>query len=453
MKSRILIVDDNEGILKSLKYSLKYEFEQIDTLRNPNGIPTRLREQEYDLILLDMNFVAGVQTGNEGFFWLKEILKTDPDAVVILITAYGSYELAVRAIKEGATDFLAKPWEEEKLMATLHAGLKLRESKKRVSRLEAREEVQRADEQKRFPEIIGESEAIQAVIETVKKVAATDAHVLITGENGVGKELIAREIHRQSDRREEAFITVDMASISESLFESEMFGHLAGSFTDAKSDRTGRVVAANGGSLFLDEIGNISLAVQAKILRLLQQKEVTPVGSNKLIPVDVRLISATNMDLAAMITEGSFREDLFYRINTIQIEIPPLRKRPEDIPVLAEYFLKLYGRKYRKPIQKLPVEAKRALQQYAWPGNIRELRHTMEKTVILSDQTLLRPEDFNLPAPKAESVREESFLLEDVEEQTVRRVMDLCEGNLSQAARMLGITRKTLYKKMDKYGL
>ncbi len=388
VKGKILIADDNEGILNSLSFILRQEFEEVTTIKNPSKFTSLLHSGSFDIILLDMNFSAGVNTGNEGLFWLKEIIKEDPDAVIILITAYGDIELAVKAMKEGATDFIQKPFDSVKLVSTVKAAYQLRMSKVQVSKLMQKQKHLSEDLDKKFNSLIGESPAMKNILLTVKKVAPTDANVLILGENGTGKELIAREIHRQSKRSEDVFISVDLGSLSESLFESELFGHMKGAFTGATEDRKGRFETASGGTLFLDEIGNLPISLQSKLLTVLQNRYIIPVGSNKPVPVDVRLITATNKHLPDLIRDNLFREDLMFRINTVQIEIPPLRNRGDDIVLLAEHFLKVYGKKYEKSM-KISGTAIDKLKQYAWPGNVRELQHLLENSVIMVDEGII----------------------------------------------------------------
>jgi DNA-binding NtrC family response regulator len=385
-----------------------------------------------------MNFKTGDNSGNEGLYWLKEILKPDPSVLVIMITAYGDIDLAVRAIKEGATDFIAKPWDAEKLIVTLKNAIAFRKSKIEVNHLKGKQKQLKEDIEKRYQVVTGRSKVMQDIYKTINKVAQTDANVLITGENGTGKELIAREIHRKSKRASEIFLSVDMGSLTDSLFESEMFGHVKGSYTDAKEDRTGRFETASGGTLFLDEIGNLSMTVQSKLLTVIQKREVTKVGTNKAIPVDFRLITAT-------------REDLLFRINTIQIELPPLRERPEDIPSLADFFLSQYAYKYEKTLLKLTGNAYDKLTEYYWPGNIRELKHTIEKAVILCDSNILKPEDFYLKMDRTAKGEEETVLtLSDIERKAIMKVLDQCNGNLTKAAKILDISRTTLYAKLGK---
>ena len=393
-KGKILVVDDNKSILSAVEILLQDEFEEVITIANPNQLPSLVESSEFDLILLDMNFSAGVNTGNEGLYWLSRIKETKPELEVVLFTAYGDVELAVKALKQGAADFVLKPWDNEKLKSTLRNVFKLQQSKKEIKKLRQKESALRSEINKEKYFIIAQSPQMLHILELIKKVAVTDANVLITGDNGTGKELIARELHRFSKRADEILVTVDMGAISETLFESELFGHKKGSFTDAREDRTGKIENASGGTLFLDEIGNLPLHLQPKLLSALQSRIITPIGSNKATPVDVRLICATNRNLDKMVAEGLFREDLLYRINTIHIEIPPLRERKEDIIAIAAYFLKIYGNKYRKSDIEITQAGLSKLVGYQWPGNVRELQHTIEKAVILCDKKELTPEDF-----------------------------------------------------------
>jgi DNA-binding NtrC family response regulator len=453
-KGKLLVVDDNEGILKSLRFTLGQEFSQIDTLRNPNLIPATLQREEYDVCLLDMNFNAGTISGNEGIFWLREILKSDPDASVIMITAYGDIDLAVRAMKEGAADFVVKPWDNEKLLSAIQAARKIRETRQKVHRDKTTGKYNAADSEPAGCMLIGESKIFNNLREQIGKVAGTDANVLLLGENGTGKELFAREIHQRSLRSKKQFVSVDVGSLPHTLIESELFGHLKGAFTDAREDRTGRFVLADGGTLFLDEIGNIPLAMQSKLLVVLQNRQVIPLGGNQTRPVNIRLISATNKPLMTMISSGEFREDLLYRINTIEITIPPLRERGEDILLLANHFMQEYSLQYEKSGIVLSQAACDKLMHYHWPGNVRELRHTMEKAVIMDESGILRPEDFIFRlAEESEEDLFGSLNLESIEKQTIQKALRLSSGNVSQAARELGITRKTLYSKLEKYGL
>ena len=450
-KGKILIADDDKNILKSLSILLDYEFEKVDTLSNPNLIISQYQKNNYDIVLLDMNFSAGLNTGNEGIYWLNEILKIDKNATVIFITAYGDVNLAVKAMKQGATDFIIKPWNNEKLVHTLQSALKIRESQLKIDKLSKDNESLSSEINKPNEEIIGSSTAMQEVFAVIDKVAVTDACVLITGENGTGKELIAKEIHRRSARKSKLLITIDMGSIPESLFETELFGHTKGAFTDAKEDKTGRFEIANGGTLFLDEIGNLPVSLQSKILTVLQKQEIIPVGANKSIPIDIRLITATNKNPEELIQKGLFREDLFYRINTVQIQLPPLRKRKEDILEIAQYYLSIFATKYEKQGIKFSHQAINTLQQYQWPGNIRELKHTIEKAVILSTNNLLDPDDFMLKQkPKKQ---EWPLKFEEIEKKAIVRALENNEGKMTEAARELGLTRQTLYNKIKKYNI
>lgn len=454
MKGKILIVDDNETILLSLKQSLKYEFQEIETLRNPNLIPDYLRKADWDMILLDMNFKAGINSGNEGIYWLRKIKEYNPDILVILITAYSDVEIAVSGIKEGAYDFICKPWDLNKLIASLHAAFKLRESERKVKKLKANQEVLIGDGMRTPNDFLGSSPKMTEVFKTIQKVAGTDANILILGENGTGKELVAREIHKLSKRNKELFISVDLGSINENLFESEMFGHKKGAFTDAQSDRTGRFVAASEGSLFLDEITNLSINLQSKLLRVLENREVIPVGSDQKIDIDIRLISATNKDPDYLVDQELFREDLLYRLNTIKIELPPLRERGDDTLIIADFFLKKYAKRYNKGVLKISPSGIEALLNHRWPGNVRELKHTIEKAVILAESSVLQAEDFRIEKKVSYDWNlGSSNKLADVEKYTVKKVMDKYQGNLTKAAKELNISRTTLYLKIEKYEL
>ncbi|MHC1703558.1 MAG: sigma-54-dependent transcriptional regulator [Tenuifilaceae bacterium] len=454
IKGSILIIDDNEKILSSLRMILQNEFAKVTTLKNPNLISGLIQKESFDVIVLDMNFSAGVNSGNEGVFWLNEIIKIDSEAIVVMITAYGDIDLAVKAMKVGATDFILKPWDNQKLIATLKSALKLRLSKLEVKNLKKKEKYLSEHIETQYRKIIGSSPVMQQVMTTINKIASTEANVLILGENGTGKELIAREIHYRSTRKDELFVTLDMASLSESLFEGELFGYKKGAFTDAKEDRIGRIESASGGTLFLDEIGNLNMSLQSKLLTVLQNREIFPIGSINPVPIDIRLISATNLDVAKMITEGRFREDLFYRINTITIEAPPLRKRGEDIIMLAEHFLTIFSRKYGRQTPRISKQAAEKLLKYSWPGNVRELEHIVEKAVILTEGNTLQPNDFSFLSMVSEiNTTNDSLNLEDVEKATIDKALKLANGNISQAAETLGISRKTLYIKINKYGL
>jgi DNA-binding NtrC family response regulator len=450
----ILIADDNTGILESLSLSLKHEFENISTTQNPAEITKIIQDEKIDIVLLDMNFTAGISDGSEGLNWLKKIKEIDSTIPIVLITAYGDVDLAVKVIKEGATDFVLKPWDTNKLVTTLKAAYKLRLSNLEINNLRHKQNHLQESIEREFPAFIGNSESVRKIMATVNKVAKTDASVLILGENGTGKELIAHEIHRQSERSNEVFIRVDVASLTESLFESELFGHVRGAFTDAKEDRIGRFETASGGTLLLDEIGNLSIGLQAKLLTAIQNQEIFRIGSNKSIPIDIRLICATNKPIEKMTEENLFREDLLYRINTIQIEIPPLRQRGEDIIQLADHFLKDLSQKYEKPFLKITGKAYDSLVEYNWPGNVRELKHTIEKAVILSESEALKTEDFflsNKTDYKEDKI--DSLNLMEVEKETIKKSLKKNNGNMTRTADDLGITRATLYSKIAKYGL
>ncbi len=450
-KGKLLIVDDDKSILRSLKMLLDDEFEIVDTISNPNLITSDYRKENYDVVLLDMNFSAGLNTGNEGIFWLNEILKIDSHAIIIMITAYGDVDLAVKAIKAGATDFIIKPWNNEKLIYTLKSALKIRQSQLKIIKLDKEKDTLSAEINKSTEKIIGSSPAMSKIFELIDKVAVTDANVLILGENGTGKELIAREIHQKSKRSSKPMISVDLGTISETLFESELFGHKKGSFTDAKEDRTGRFEVADKGSLFLDEIGNIPVSLQSKLLTTLQKREIIPLGSNTPVPIDIRLISATNKNLDELIQQGLFRDDLFYRINTVQIELPPLRERQDDIIQIAEYYLKIFTNKYEKDQLKFSKSAIDSLLNYHWPGNIRELKHTIEKAVILSSGKSLQADDFIL---KQASVKSDWPLkFEEIEKAAIKRALTNNKGVIVEAAKELGLTRQTLHNKINKYEL
>lgn len=452
---KILIVDDNEDVLFAARLLLKKHAEIVHTEKDPQSIPSLLKNESYDVVLLDMNFTKDSTSGREGFHWLNKILEIDPSAVVILITAYGDVELAVRAIKEGATDFVVKPWQNEKLLATLSAAVKLRRSKIEVDNLRSRQDRLSADLDQPFTELVGMCPSMQQVFATIQKVAQTDANVLLLGENGTGKELVARELHRQSARKDEVFISVDMGAISETLFESELFGHTKGAFTGAREDRPGRFEIASGGTLFLDEIGNLSLPLQAKLLTVLQNRRVTRVGSNKPRDFDIRLICATNLPIHEMVARKEFRQDLLYRINTVEVHLPPLRDRQEDIPLLTEHFLQIYSQKYRKPQIRVNASTLKKLQKYNWPGNIRELQHAIERAIIMSDTPVLQPGDFLLSSleTKEDGLVFDNYNLEEVEKTVIRKAITKHAGNISQAARELGLTRASLYRRLEKYGL
>lgn len=453
VNAHILVVDDDTDILLTARMVLKQQFSDIQTESNPHRITDLLQANRYDLVLLDMNFTAGFTSGKEGLRWLKKIRKAAPDTHVVLMTAYGDIGLAVKAMKEGATDFVVKPWENEHLQATVLSAVQTA-APSLPGQEEAAPSPLRSVRRSQIdaPTIIGESPAMQRVFQTIAKVAATDANVLILGENGTGKELAARSLHLQSPRAAKPFIHVDLGAISESLFESELFGHKKGAFTDAREDRAGRFEAAQGGTLFLDEIGNLSLPLQAKLLTALQSRSITRVGSNQAIPVDVRLVCATNMPLYQMVQEKTFRQDLLYRINTVELELPPLRERAGDVAILAQHFLQIYTQKYNRDGFAIPATIMRRLEQYRWPGNIRELQHALERAVIMEDAESLMPQDppgSSTPEPEPD----DDLNLEEVERKAIMTAIHKHQGNISQAAKELGLGRTTLYRKMNKYGL
>ncbi len=436
----LLIVDDNKAILAAVKLLTFTYFEQVMTIANPNSLPATLRSKTIDVVLLDMNFTASVNTGNEGLYWLEEIKKFDKNLPVVVFTAYADIELAVEAIKRGAADFVVKPWDNTKLIQALQKAYSSTTQKR----------------QNTPPTTMywGTTPAMRELKQTISKVAATDANILVTGENGTGKEVLAKEIHAMSNRKSAPLITVDMGAIAETLFESELFGHTKGSFTGAVGEREGKFEAANSGTIFLDEIANLPYHLQAKLLTVLQSKKVVKVGSNTPIDIDVRLICATNQDLEKMVAEGKFREDLFYRINTIQTQIPALRERRDDIMPLAERFLSLYATKYRKTLTGFSVDATQTLMSHTWAGNIRELQHTIEKAVILCDREQIEPRDLLLKAVESsQTTTSEAITLESIERQTIEAAIHRNEGNMSSVAAELGITRQTLYNKIKKYKL
>ena len=450
---KILIVDDNEDVLFALNLLLEPYTEKIKVATTPDRIEHFMTTFHPDLILLDMNFSRDAISGQEGFESLKQILQLDPQAIVIFMTAYADTDKAVRAIKAGATDFIPKPWEKDKLLATLTSGMRLRQSQQEVSILKEQVEVlsgQNTSEN----DIIGESPAMQEVFATINKLSNTDANILILGENGTGKDVIARLLYRCSPRYGKPFVTIDLGSIPEQLFESELFGFEKGAFTDAKKSKAGRMEVATSGTLFLDEIGNLSLPMQSKLLTAIEKRQISRLGSTQTVPIDVRLICATNADIRQMVEDGNFRQDLLYRINTIEIHIPPLRERGNDIILLADHFLDRYTRKYKKEIHGLTREAKNKLLKYAWPGNVRELQHTIERAVILGDGSMLKPENFLFHTTSKQKKEEEVILnLEQLERQAIEKALRISNGNISRAAEYLGITRFALYRKLEKLGL
>lgn len=442
---KILIVDDNQGVLAALQLLLKPYFDTIKVLSSPVTLPSVINEEKWQIILLDMNFTAGINTGNEGLYWLHEIKKAAPKLPVVLFTAYADIDLAVRGMKEGAADFIVKPWDNRKVIETL------------IRAIEDGQPANNTDRKKPKTEkdsmYWGESPAMKHLQLLVQKVAATDANILITGENGTGKEMLAREIHRLSHRHQHEMVCVDMGAITESLFESELFGHIKGAYTDAHADRAGKFESADQSTLFLDEIGNLPYHLQAKLLTAIQRRSIVRVGSNTPVPVNIRLICATNRNLQDMVQRNEFREDLLYRINTIHLEIPPLRQRPEDIVPLAEMFITRFCKRYDKPLASLTESAQAKLKQHPWYGNIRELEHTIEKAVIICDDTCLPAELFQLTSHQEKSPEMPASTLEEMEFKMIRKALDSCNGNLSAVAAQLGISRQTLYNKMKKFGL
>ena len=445
----ILVVDDNKGILTAVQMLLGTYFEKVITISTPNKIKATRHDENIDVVLLDMNFSAGINTGNEGLFWLSEIKKEDASIQVVLFTAYADIDLAVRGIKEGAADFVVKPWDNAKLLETLKTAYNIRTANRKGISI-ATDKLVVSKESGMF---WGESNAMQQLRSLIEKVARTDANILVTGENGTGKEMLAREIHLLSNRKKETLVPVDMGAITETLFESELFGHVKGAFTDARADRPGKFEVANKGTLFLDEIGNLSYHLQAKLLTALQRRSIVRVGSNTPIPVNIRLICATNRDLQEMVQKGDFREDLLYRINTIHVEIPPLRERPEDIVPLTEIFLSKYTKIYGKTAMCLSLDAKEKLKAQPWFGNIRELEHTIEKAVIIAERSVLDGNDFDFPRAKKKPVTKEATTLEEMEYNMIKNAMDKYSGNLSLVASQLGISRQTLYNKIKRYEL
>lgn len=453
---KILIIDDEEDILLTLRFFLRQHFDSVFTEHNPNLIPRHLRQQEFDLVLLDMNFRKGDTSGREGLIWLEKIKELAPGVDVVMITAHGEVEMAVEAVKKGASDFVVKPWRNEKLLASITSALRLRQSRKEKAKKGATKRGGASEVDQQYDEIIGVAPQMKDIFTTIEKVAATDANVLVLGENGTGKELIARAIHRQSPRKEAIFVSVDLGAIPDTLFESELFGHKKGAFTDAYEDREGRFAEASGGTLFLDEIGNLSLPLQAKLLAALQTRRIRPLGSTQMQEVDIRLICATNMPLYEMVEAHTFRQDLLYRINTVEITLPPLHERRADIPLLAQHFLQLYAPKYSKPQIQLAKATMDKLLEYHWPGNIRELRHAIERAIILCEGEALQPHDFRFHKKASRSNGEmtiDSLNLEEMERWTVKQALQKHQGNITKAAKELGLTRAALYRRMEKYGM
>jgi DNA-binding NtrC family response regulator len=453
-EARILVVDDDRDVLSTANMVLKQHFSDVITLERPEGIPKLVKEGNVDVVLLDMNFSPGITTGWEGIHWLKEIRQLDPSIHVLMNTAYGDIKIAVRAMKHGAIDFIVKPWTREKLVASVKTTLDLKRSREKVSTLRAEKKVLNKDLEKGYTAFVAKSRAMKPIISTIEKVASTEAIVLILGENGTGKELIAREIHRKSKRKESQFVKVDLGAFPETLFESELFGHVKGAYTDAKESRPGRFEMASGGTLFLDEIGNLDVTMQAKLLTVLQSNIVTRIGSNTPTPVDVRIICATNKPIHQMVEEGKFRQDLLYRINTVELTLPLLKERTEDIPLLAFHFLDEFKTKYDKPGLRIGEEAIDKLCAYHWPGNIRELQHVIERTVIMCEQDILKPQDFLLQSrDKIGEADLHSGKIDDIEKAAIVRALNKGYKNMDKVAEEVGLSRSTLYRKMKKFGL
>lgn len=453
---RIIAIDDNQEILLSLRVALSKYFEEIKLYVSPSEEAiSEISTGNYDVVLLDMNFTPGATSGKEGLDFLKRIISADPTISVVMITAYGDVNTAVQAMKVGAIDFVLKPWENKKLLATITSAYNLCKSKMETTELRQSRKVLASDIDQPFMQIIGESQSIKKVLTAIEKVASTDANVLILGENGTGKELVARAIHRLSNRSSQLFVSVDMGAIPETLFESELFGCVKGAFTDARESRPGRFEMASNGTLFLDEIANIPLTLQAKLLGVLQTRQVSRLGSVASKNIDIRLISATNASINQLVNEGKFRQDLYYRINTIEITIPPLREREDDILLLTNHYLGVYGKKYGKPNLKLSKAVQRLIHTYSWPGNVRELAHAIERAVIMTDSSIIEPESIFLSHQNQSKLQlnDSSLHIDDVEKQAILKALKVNNGNISNAAKDLGLGRTTLYRKIVKYGI
>lgn len=459
--SKILIVDDDPDVLVAMKMLLQPEVKELVTEKNPENLNALLTRTKFDLIILDMNFKSALNTGNEGFFWLNKIRSQDKDVLVVMITAYGDINLAIRSLKEGASDFVVKPWRNEQLIEVITEALaKVSSAAPSVStqavNIKTDKNSSADNGNTEAALLLGESEAMQEVFYKIDKIGPTDANVLILGENGTGKDLVARALHQRSLRSNKPFISVDLGALTETLFESELFGHRKGAFTDAREDRIGRIEAASGGTLFLDEIGNISLYQQAKLLSVLQNRHVVRLGTNQMIPVDIRLICATNVPIYDLASEARFRRDLIYRINTVEIIIPPLRKRSKDVVLLANHFLDKYAKKYNKEGLAFDAQAIDKLINYNWPGNVRELQHTIERAVIMAGNAFIKAYELSFsPIESAEPVNDEpkTFQLHDIEKDTILKAIDKHQGNISKAAKELGITRTALYRRLNKYDI
>lgn len=458
MNNKILIVDDDEDILVASKLLLKRHFEEVVICNRPEQIPHLMAQSSFDVILLDMNFGPGESSCEQGFSWLKQILTIDPQAVVILITAHGAINLAVDAIKQGATDFVAKPWQNEKLLATVSAACQLRHTRREASQLkQTNKALSAAIANSDAHPMLGKSAALTGVKQVIAKAAATNANILILGENGTGKEMLARTIHANSLRADKVFMSIDLGAVPENLFESELFGHKKGAFTDAREDRTGKILAANGGTLFLDEIGNLPLHLQTRLLTVLEQRQVVPLGSNKAMDVDIRLLSATNMTAEKLHDENYFRQDLLFRLNTVEATLPPLRERKDDIEEIALHYLNVFARKYQKQSLQIAPETLQKLLNYHWPGNVRELKHAVERAVILCDAAVLTTQDFLLQKALSENhvapLQQDDLNLERMEKQTIQQALRKHKYNISHAAKALGLTRAALYRRMEKHDL
>ncbi|TCD00444.1 sigma-54-dependent transcriptional regulator [Pedobacter psychroterrae] len=453
--ANVLVIDDDDDILLSARLFLKQHFNQVLTCKSPKELNVLLSRNEVDIVLLDMNYQKGASDGREGLYWLEHILSIDKDYVVILMTAYGNVELAVQAIKKGATDFILKPWENEKLFATLSAASKLRQSNKKIKKLEKIHSSLQKDINRQFENIVGTSDPIRHLQNTLIKVAPTDANVLILGENGTGKQVFAYEMHRLSTRRNQLFMHVDLGSLNENLFESELFGYAKGAFTDAKEDKPGRFEMAEGGTIFLDEIGNLSLPLQAKLLSVLQNRTVTRLGESKERKINVRLITATNMPLNEMVAKGTFRQDLLFRINTVELLLPGLAQRGTDIILLASHFLSSFAGKYHKGILRFEPKAETTLLNYHWPGNVRELQHVIERAVIMSEGQEIVSSDLQLMPNRfgGNAPLQTDMGLEEMEKLMVQKAIDKHKGNISRAAADLGLTRAALYRRIEKFDL
>lgn len=449
-KHDLLLIDDDRATLRALQLLLGEHYQSVSICNHPEQIPELLSDRNYDAILLDMNFRPGARSGNEGLYWLKRIQETDPDLGIVLLTAYGEVELAVQGMKNGAIDFLQKPWDNDRLFASLHSAVQVTNSRRKAKGNLEREEYMGLSRDKM---VLGKSPAMQRILGIATKVAGTEANILLTGEHGTGKSMIAREIHRQSKRKDRPFISVDLGAIAESLFESELFGHTKHAFTGAAKERIGKFEQADGGTLFLDEISNLSPTLQAKLLVALENRAITRLGASKSKPIDIRLITATNRHPGTLVKEGTFREDLLYRINTVQLELPPLRERGDDLFLYSTHYLEQFGKKYSKPGLYLSPESKQVMQQYRWPGNVRELRNVIERALILSETRTLHPNTLNFQETSLLEDEEVAFTIEEMERQMIRKAIEHHQGNLSAAAEQLGISRQTLYNKIKKYDL